>query len=39
LENFESGDTIGDFIQWFPGVSQQQVLEVLTTAEKNLGSK
>jgi len=39
LENLESGDTIGEFIQWFPGVSKQQALEVLTTAEKSLGSK
>jgi len=39
LENLESGDTIGEFIQWLPGVSQQQFLEVLTTAEKSLGLK
>jgi len=39
LENLESGDTIDESIQWFPGVYKQQVLRVLTTAEKSLGSK
>ncbi len=38
FENLESGATIDDFIEWFPGVSQDQVITVLQFAEKSLAS-
>ena len=35
-ENLASGATIGDFVEWFPGVQQQQVRAVLEFEAKTL---
>ena len=35
FENLESGATIDEFLQWFPGVSKEQVSAVLTFAEQH----
>ena len=35
FENLESGATINEFVQWFPGVSVEQVAAVLTFAEQH----
>jgi len=37
FENIESGATIDDFIEWFPGVTRQQVEAVIAHAEQSLG--
>ena len=29
FENLEDGATIDDFLEWFPGVSRKQVIEIL----------
>jgi uncharacterized protein (DUF433 family) len=34
FENLESGATIDDFLDWFPGVTRQQVEAVLQHAER-----
>ena len=36
FENLESGATIDQFLEWFPGVSREQVLAVLASAEESL---
>jgi uncharacterized protein (DUF433 family) len=36
FENLESGATMDQFLEWFPGVHRKQVLEVLEFAEKSL---
>jgi uncharacterized protein (DUF433 family) len=36
FENLEGGATVDDFLEWFPGVSRQQVEAVLKLAEKSL---
>jgi len=36
FENIEDGATVADFIQWFPGVTHEQVEAVLAHAEKSL---
>jgi uncharacterized protein (DUF433 family) len=36
FENLEAGATIDDFLQWFPGVTRDQVLAVLAHAERSL---
>jgi uncharacterized protein (DUF433 family) len=36
FENLEGGATIEEFIEWFPGVSKEQVLAVLAFAEESL---
>lgn len=36
FENLESGATVDQFLEWFPGVSKEQVLAVLEFAEKTL---
>ena len=38
FENLESGARIDDFLEWFPGVSREQVLAVLEYAEKSLAT-
>ena len=38
FENIEDGARIDDFLQWFPGVTRQQVLEVLAHAERSLAA-
>ena len=36
FENLESGASIDEFLQWFPGVSREQVEAVLRHAERSL---
>ena len=36
FENLESGATVDQFLDWFPGVNKEQVLAVLAFAEKSL---
>jgi uncharacterized protein (DUF433 family) len=36
FENLEEGASVDDFLQWFPGVTREQVLAVLTHAEQSL---
>jgi uncharacterized protein (DUF433 family) len=36
LENLEEGASVGDFVEWFPGVEQAQVQAVLEHMEKSL---
>ena len=36
FENLESGATVDQFLDWFPGVDREQVLAVLAFAEKSL---
>jgi uncharacterized protein (DUF433 family) len=36
FENLEDGATVDDFLEWFPGVSREQVLAVLEFAERSL---
>lgn len=36
FENLEGGATVEQFLEWFPGVSREQVLAVLKFAEASL---
>jgi uncharacterized protein (DUF433 family) len=36
FENLEGGARIEDFLEWFPGVTREQVLAVLRHAEATL---
>ena len=36
FENLEDGARVDDFLQWFPGVSREQVEAVLAHAERSL---
>ena len=36
FENIEEGASVDNFVEWFPGVTREQVLAVLTHAEKSL---
>lgn len=36
FENLESGASLNDFLEWFPGVTRQQAEAVLTHAERSL---
>lgn len=36
FENLESGATIDQFLEWFPGVTLEQVVAVLAHAEQSL---
>ena len=36
FENLESGATIDQFLEWFPGVSRTQAAKVLEYAEQSL---
>ncbi len=36
FENLEGGARIEDFLEWFPGVTQQQVMTVLRYAKQTL---
>ena len=38
FENLESGATVDQFLEWFPGVKREQVLAVLEFAEKTLAT-
>jgi uncharacterized protein (DUF433 family) len=36
FQNLESGATVDEFLQWFPGVSRSQLESVLEFAQKSL---
>jgi uncharacterized protein (DUF433 family) len=36
FENLEAGATVGDFLNWYEGVTREQVLDVLQHAERSL---
>ena len=36
FENLEGGATVEQFLEWFPGVTREQVLAVLKFAESSL---
>ena len=36
FENLESGATIDQFLEWFPGIAREQVVTVLEHAEQSL---
>lgn len=36
FENLEDGARVDDFLQWFPGVTREQVEAVLSHAERSL---
>ncbi|MSQ53369.1 MAG: DUF433 domain-containing protein [Betaproteobacteria bacterium] len=36
FENIEAGASVDDFVEWFPGVTKAQVLEVLRHTERSL---
>jgi len=36
FENLESGASLDEFLEWFPGVSREQVEQVLEHAERSL---
>lgn len=36
FENLEGGARVGDFLEWFPGVTREQVEVVLRHAEHSL---
>lgn len=36
FENLESGASLDQFVEWFPGVTRSQAQAVLTHAEKSL---
>lgn len=36
FENLESGATVNDFLEWFPGIRREQVDAVLEFAEDSL---
>lgn len=38
FENIDEGATVDEFLEWFPGVTREQVDEVLTFAAKSLTS-
>jgi uncharacterized protein (DUF433 family) len=38
FENMEEGATIDEFVEWFEGVSKEQVIAVLAHAEKSLAT-
>ena len=36
FENIEGGASVDNFVEWFPGVSKEQMLEVLRHTERSL---
>jgi uncharacterized protein (DUF433 family) len=38
FENLETGATINDFLEWFPGVERKQIEAVLEFAEASLAA-
>jgi uncharacterized protein (DUF433 family) len=38
FENLEAGARLDDFLQWFPGVTREQVEAVLLHAERSLAA-
>jgi uncharacterized protein (DUF433 family) len=38
FDNLDSGATVDEFLEWFPGVAKEQVEEVLSFASKSLAT-
>lgn len=38
FENLETGGTVNQFLEWFPGVTHEQVIAVLAHAEQSLAN-
>ncbi|MGH7821954.1 MAG: DUF433 domain-containing protein [Candidatus Binatia bacterium] len=38
FENLEDGATVGDFLEWFPGVAREHVQSVLEHAARSLAA-
>ncbi|MFY9342950.1 MAG: DUF433 domain-containing protein [Planctomycetota bacterium] len=38
FENLEGGASVDDFVEWFPGVTKEQVVMVLQHAARSLAS-
>lgn len=38
FENFEAGARLDEFLEWFPGVTREQVEAVLSHAERSLAA-
>lgn len=38
FENLETGATVGQFLEWFPGVTKEQVEAVLAHARRSLAA-
>jgi uncharacterized protein (DUF433 family) len=38
FENLEDGATVNDFLEWFPGVTHDQITAVLRYAEESLAA-
>ena len=38
FQNLESGSTIDEFLEWFPGVGREQVVAVLKYTESSLAA-
>jgi uncharacterized protein (DUF433 family) len=38
FDNLDSGATVDEFLQWFPGVSREQVDDVLSFASQSLAT-
>ncbi|MGA2260175.1 MAG: DUF433 domain-containing protein [Acidobacteriota bacterium] len=36
FENLEDGASVGDFLEWFPGVTREQIQAVLECAQRSL---
>jgi uncharacterized protein (DUF433 family) len=36
FENLEDGATVNDFLDWYPGVTREQVVALLEFAERSL---
>ena len=36
FENLEDGASVDDFLEWFPGVTREQILAVLECAQRSL---
>jgi len=36
FENLEAGATVSDFLEWYEGVTREQVIDVLRHAERSL---
>ena len=38
FDNLDSGATVDEFLEWFPGVSREQIDEVLTFTSQSLAT-
>lgn len=36
FENLEDGESVDDFLEWFPGVTREQIQAVLECAQRSL---